>query len=91
MVSKRNFLSVAEKRRFEKFATDSAVNQARRAGGNDLADAIEGLIEKGLVIAVRMESGEYQFKTTQLGQIVMSTINESDLIDFNNEEEKEIK
>jgi len=86
---KRNFLNVKEKKEFEKFARDSAVAQARKAGGADLAEAIEGLLEKGLISAIRMESGEYQFRTTEMGRIVMSAINDAGgLIDFN-EEEKE--
>ena len=39
----RNFLSVAEKRKFEKFANDTAIHEARKLGGNEFAEAIEGL------------------------------------------------
>jgi len=87
---KRNFLNVKEKKEFEKFARDSAVAQARAAGGSDLADAIEGLLDKKLIQAIRMESGEFQFRTTEMGRIVMDAVNDSGgIIDFNKEEKKE--
>jgi len=67
----RNFLSVAEKRKFEKFANDTAIHEARKLGGNEFAEAIEGLMEKGLVTCKRMESGEWHFYPTDEGRALI--------------------
>jgi len=74
VIKNRNFLSVAEKRRFEKFASESAVNEAIKLGGKDFGEAIAGLLDKGLVTCKRMESGEWQFFATTEGKAMIELI-----------------
>lgn len=68
----KDFVSFAEKRRKERFLHEAAIEDLQKEGCNhEVVVALEGLLKKGLVEVVRMESGEFFFRPTETGKEVL--------------------
>jgi len=74
----KDFLNVQKRKEFRSFTRNTVYEQAEKEGGKAFAEALDGLIDKGLIRAERMESGEFRFYPTEVGKVVITALNEQD-------------
>jgi len=73
----KDFKTMGERRRQERFLHERALADLKKHGAEDeILEAIEGLLSKGMVEAEQMESGEFVFTATELGKKVIKASGE---------------